>query len=151
MNSKFSKILTIVVALLALIGIALFINVYIVTGDDPETVSSAVGPLIVFSTYLFYAVVAVTVVLSILGLVKNPDNLKKTLLGLAIMGVLLVISYLLGDSSAVFDAKGAVLPGGEEGAFSTKWSSTGIWYSIILGALGFMFFLVDLVKGLIKS
>jgi len=151
MNSKFSKILTIVVAALALIGIALFINVYGVIGDEPEVVSTAVSPLIMYSAYLFYIVVVITVVLSILGIVKNPDNLKKTLLGLAIMGVLLLISYLLSDSSAVFNAKGSVLPGGEEGAFSNQWSSTGIWYSIILGALGFMFFMIDLVKGLIKS
>ena len=75
MNSKFSKILTIVVAVLSLIGIALFINVT-ATDDVPEAISGAVGPLIVFSTYLFYAAVGVTLVLSIIGLVKNPENLK---------------------------------------------------------------------------
>jgi len=150
MNSKFSKILTIIIALISVIGIALFINVSM-QDEGSEGLSSAVNLLIPYSTFLFYAVVAITVVLSILGLIKNPDNLKKTLLGLGVMGVLLAVSYLLGDSSAVYDAKGAVLSGGEEGASSTQWSSTGIWYSIILGALGFAFFIIDLVKGLIKS
>ena len=150
MNSKFSKILTIIIALISVIGIALFINVSM-QEEGSEALSSAVSLLIPYSTFLFYAVVAITVVLSIWGLVKNPDNLKKTLLGLAVMGVLLAVSYLLGDGQAVYDAKGLVLEGGEEGAFSNQWSSTGIWYSIILGALGFAFFIIDLVKGLIKS
>jgi len=60
MNSKFSKILTITVAVLSLIGIALFINVS-VTDDIPEKISSAVGPLISFSIILFYAAVLITV------------------------------------------------------------------------------------------
>ena len=150
MNSKFSKILTIVVAVLSLIGIALFINVT-ATDDVPEAISGAVGPLIVFSTYLFYAAVGVTLVLSIIGLVKNPENLKKTLLGLAVMAVLLVVSYILGDSQPVLDAQGNVLPGGELGASSNQWVGSLIWYSSILVLIGGIFFVIDLAKGLVKS
>ena len=47
MNSKFSKILTIIVAVISVIGIALFINVSFTDGT-PEAISSAVGPLIGF-------------------------------------------------------------------------------------------------------
>ena len=54
MNSKISKILTIIVAVISVIGIALFINVSI-TDDVPESISGAVSPLIGFSLYLFYA------------------------------------------------------------------------------------------------
>ena len=150
MNSKFSKILTIIVAVLSLIGIALFINVS-VTDDVPELISSAVGPLIVFSTYLFYAAVGVTIILSVIGLVKNPENLKKTLLGLAVMAVLLIVSYILGDSEPVLDAQGKVLEGGELGAASNQWVGSLIWYSTILVLIGGIFFVIDLVKGLVKS
>ena len=150
MNSKFSKILTIIVAVLSLIGIALFINVS-VTDDIPEKISSAVGPLISFSTSLFYAAVFITIVLSIWGLVKNPENLKKTLIGLGVMLVLLVVSYLLGDSEPVLDAQGKVLEGGELGAASNQWVGTLIWYSTILVLIGGIFFVYDLAKGLIKS
>jgi hypothetical protein len=150
MNSKFSKILTIIVAVLSLIGIALFINVT-ATDDVPASISSAVGPLIAYSTYLFYAAVIITVALSIRGLVKNPENLKKTLLGLSVMIVLLVISYLLGDSEPVLDAQGKVLEGGELGAASNKWVGSLIWYSLILVVIGGGFFVVDLAKGLVKS
>ena len=53
MNSKISKILTIIVAVISVLGIALFINVSFTDGS-PESVSSAVRPLIAFSLYLFY-------------------------------------------------------------------------------------------------
>ena len=150
MNSKFSKILTIIVAVISVIGIALFITVSI-TDDVPESISGAVGPLIGFSLYLFYAAVLITVVLSIRGLVKNPENLKKTLIGLAAMGVLLVIAYILGDSEAVLDAQGNVLKGGELGSSSNQWVGSLIWYSSILVLIGGIFFVYDLAKGLVKN
>ena len=150
MNSKFSKILTIIVAVISVIGIALFINVSI-TDDVPESISGAVGPLIGFSLYLFYAAVIITVALSIRGLVKNPENLKKTLIGLAAMGVLLVIAYILGDSEAVLDAQGNVLKGGEPGSSSNQWVGSLIWYSSILVLIGGIFFVYDLAKGLVKN
>lgn len=151
MNSKFSKILTIIVAALSLIGIALFISVSTIDEADVEALNAGIDPLIAFSTYLFYAAVLVTIVLSILGLIKNPENLKKTLLGLAVMGVLLVISYILGDSNPVLDAQGAVLEGGEQGAASNQWVGSLIWYSSILVLVGGVFFVYDLIKGLVKS
>ena len=150
MNSKLSKILTIIVAVISVIGIALFINVSI-TDDVPESISGAVGPLIGFSLYLFYAAVIITVALSIRGLVKNPENLKKTLIGLAAMGVLLVIAYILGDSEAVLDAQGNVLKGGEPGSSSNQWVGSLIWYSSILVLIGGAFFVIDLAKGLVKN
>lgn len=150
MNSKLSKILTIIVAVISVIGIALFINVSLTDGT-PESVSSAVGPLIAFSLYLFYAAVIVTIGLSIRALVKNPENLKKTLLGLGVMLVLLIVSYLIGDSEPVLDSQGKVLEGGELGAASNQWVGTLIWYSTILVLIGGIFFVYDLAKGLIKS
>ena len=150
MNSKFSKILTIIVAVISVTGIALFINVSI-TDDVPQSISGAVGPLIGFSLYLFYAAVLITLVLSIRGLVKNPENLKKTLIGLAAMGVLLVIAYILGDSEAVLDAQGNVLKGGELGSSSNQWVGSLIWYSSILVLIGGAFFVIDLAKGLVKN
>ena len=150
MNSKISKILTIIVAVISVIGIALFINVSI-TDDVPESISGAVGPLIGFSLYLFYAAVIITVALSIRGLVKNPENLKKTLIGLAAMAVLLIIAYILGDSEAVLDAQGNVLKGGELRSSSNQWVGSLIWYSSILVLIGGAFFVIDLAKGLVKN
>ena len=78
-------------------------------------------------------------------------NLKKTLLGLGVMVVLLIVSYLLGDSEPVLNAQGKVLEGGELGAASNQWVGSLIWYSTILVLIGGIYFVVDLAKGLIKS
>jgi len=150
MNSKISKILTLGVALVSVIGILLFVNVS-TKGEDTQALAGAVGPLIEYSVWLLYITVGVTIVLSLLNLIKNPENLKKTLLGLAVMGVLLIISYFLGDNAAVLDAQGAVLKGGEQGTSLNKWVGSLIWYATILVVIGGAFFIIDLIKGLVKS
>ena len=68
-----------------------------------------------------------------------------------VMLVLLIVSYIIGDSEPVLNAQGKVLQGGELGAASNQWVGSLIWYSTILVIIGGAFFVVDLVKGLVKS
>ncbi|MGB0891048.1 MAG: hypothetical protein ACPGUU_01760 [Flavobacteriaceae bacterium] len=149
MKGNLSKILTIVIAAVGVIGAVLFIRV-MSAGEDQEALSNSVGSIVMFSQILLYVAIGVTIVLSLWSMLKNPAALKKALLGIGVLAVLLVISYFLGDSNAVTDAQDNVLLYGEAGASSNKWTSTGIWYSLILGAIGTVFFVSDLVKGLIK-
>ncbi|WP_347173451.1 hypothetical protein [Polaribacter uvawellassae] len=150
-----SKILSLFVALIAAIGAFLFIRVFMADGEailnDPEVQGSVIDPIITFSTILLYLAVGTAVVMSALALVKNPESLKKTLLGLVALGVVLLIAYFTGDSLAVTDPQGKVLPGGEAGSSINHWVSTGIWYSMFLGIIAGAFFVYDLIKGLIKS
>ena len=153
---KSNKILNILIAVVAIIGGILFIRIFMEDTEaietDVEVANSVVSPLIYYSTWLFLAGVIITVVLSLVSLVRNPENLKKTLGGLAVLAVLLVIAYFLSDSNAVYDANGiGVLPGGEEGSSTNHWVGTGIWYSVILGVIAGGFFIWDLLKGLVKS
>jgi hypothetical protein len=152
---KSNKLLNIAIAVISVIGIILFIRV---AAEDKEALgasvdlqNSLVSPLVYFSTYLLYASVIIAIVLSMISLVRNPDNLKKTLMGLAVLGVIFLISYFTADSAAVLDTQGAVLEGGEEGSTTNQLVGTGIWYSVFLGAIASVFFVWDLVKGLVKS
>lgn len=152
---KSNKLLNIAIAVISVIGIILFIRV---AAEDKEALgasvdlqNSLVSPLVYFSTYLLYASVIIAIVLSMISLVRNPDNLKKTLMGLAVLGVIFLISYFTADSAAVLDTQGAVLEGGEEGSTTNQFVGTGIWYSVFLGAIASVFFVWDLVKGLVKS
>lgn len=154
-DNKLSKIITYIVTAIAVIGIILLVRVLMAGEDavenDVDIQNSVVSPLISFSQYLLYGVILVTLVLSLLGLFKNPENLKKTLLGLAILAVLFVVSYFLANSNVVIDNAGGTLLGGEEGSTTNKMAGTGIWFSLILGGIGLGFFILDLGKGLIKS
>lgn len=153
---KSNKILNIAITAIALIGGILFIRIF---SEDAEVIetnvdvqNSLVSPLISFSFWLFIAAVVISVVLSIFSVIRNPENLKKTLGALGVLAVLLLISYFLSDSNAVYDANGlSVLKGGEEGSSTNKWVGTGIWYSVILGGIASLFFVWDLIKGLVKS
>ncbi|TYQ00113.1 hypothetical protein C7447_101722 [Tenacibaculum adriaticum] len=153
-GNKLAKFLPLIVALVSVIGAVLFVRVFMAGEDsiktDPAVQASVVNPLITFSMWLLYAAIAITLVLAILSLIKNPAALKKTLLGLAVLGVLLLVSYFLSSDAAVYDVQGVLLKDGQAGATS-KWVGTGIIYSLILGGIGLFFFVIDLVKGLIKS
>ncbi len=154
-DDKLSKYLSILIAVLAVIGGVFFIRLFM-AGEAVETdvavQNSVVSPLISFSQYLLYAAIAVALIASLLGMVKNPENLKKTILSLVFLGVLLTISYFTADSNAVTDAQGEILKdGGQEGSPINQWVGTGIWFSVILGGIASIGFVVDLLKGLVKS
>ena len=155
MKDNLSKILNIFIAIVSAIGAFLFIRIFMEDADliktDPEVQQSVISPIITFSTWLLYIAIGVTVVLSFIGMVKNPENLKKTGLGVLALAVILVLAYFTGDSLEVTDPQGKVLAGGEAGSSINHWVSTGIWYSMFLGLIAGAFFVLDLAKGLIKS
>lgn len=151
MKYNLSKILSIFIAVIAVIGAVLFINIFMTDADNAEALNGSVGRIVTFSTILLCVAIGATVILSLIGLFRNPENLKKTLLGLAVLGVVLVLAYFFADSNAVLDTQGEVLKGGEAGTSLNQWVGTGIWYSIALGLVASAFFVYDLVKGLIKS
>ncbi len=153
---KSNKILSILIAVIALIGGFLFIRIFMEDSQDivdnvDNLQNTVVSPLISFSYWLFIIAVIVTIALSLWSLVRNPENLKKTLGGLAVLGVLLLIAYFLSDSATVYNAAGGIEPGGEEGSSINRWVGAGIWYSLILGGIAGAFFVLDLLKGLVKS
>ena len=154
-DNKISKIITYVITALSLIGIILLVRVLMAGEEtvksDVDVANKVVSPLVYFSQYLLYFSVGITLFLSLSGLFKNSESLKKTLLGLGILGLLFFGAYALSDSNVVIDNADLILPGGEEGSSTNRIVGTGIWFSMILGIIGLGFFVADLVKGLIKS
>ncbi len=83
-DNKFSKIITYIVTAIAVVGIILLVRVLMAGEDavenDVAVQNSVVSPLVSFSQYLLYGVVIVTLVLSMWGLFKNPENSKEDLI-----------------------------------------------------------------------
>lgn len=153
MNKKLSKILTLVAGLIGIIGFYFFIRILMV-GDDTIVADEAVqaeiiSPFVSFSKFVLIATAVIAVLFSIVNLIKHPQTLKRSLIGVGILAVLLFIAYSVSSDAAVTDTVGRILPDGEAGSVS-KWVSTGINFSGILGVIGLAFFLVDFVKGLAK-
>ena len=139
MNSNISKILSLVSGLIGLIAIYFLVRI-IMVGDDAvkeslEVQNSLVSPFVSFARIILIITAIIAVVFSLWNLVRQPKLLKKSLISLAGMAVLLIIAYGLASDAAVTNASGMVLKNGEAGSVS-KWVSTGIIYSMILGGIG---------------
>jgi glucan phosphoethanolaminetransferase (alkaline phosphatase superfamily) len=154
MNDKKSKILTYVTGILGLIGLYFFVRIMMV-GDtvlmeDADAQNSVLSPFITYSIFLLIVTAATLVIFSILNLTKDRELFKRTLMGIAAMGILLVIAYVFASDAASTDTTGKIMVDGEAGSVS-KWVSTLINYSFILGAIGLGLFLFDFVKSLVKN
>ena len=153
MNNKLSKILTLVVGLIGLIGFYFFVRILYFGDDavknDVAIQGQTVSPFVNFSIAILVITMVITVVFSLMNLLKDTQVLKRTLMGLGLFGVLLIVSYIFASDAAVY-SMGKVLEDGEAGSVS-KWVSTGINFSAILGVIGLGAFVIDFVKSLVKN
>ncbi len=154
MNSKIAKILSLVTGLIGLIAIYFLVRI-IMEGDDAvkeslDLQNSLVSPFVSFAKVILMITAIIAVVFSVWNLVRQPKLLKKTLISLAALAVLLMFAYAMASDAAVTNASGNIIKDGEAGSTS-KWVSTGIWYSMILGGIGLGFFLWDFVKSLFTT
>jgi glucan phosphoethanolaminetransferase (alkaline phosphatase superfamily) len=154
MNDKISKILSVVTGLIGLIGVYFLVRI-IMEGDEVvkqnvDVQNSLVSPYITFAIWILAITAILAIVFSIWNLIKHPQLLKQTLISLVALGALLALSYALADDSAVTNVSGNVLKDGEAGPIS-KWVSTGIWYTMILGGIALLGILADFVKSLVSK
>ncbi|MFV0248456.1 MAG: hypothetical protein ACK5H1_05815 [Tenacibaculum sp.] len=143
------KILKIVVAVLSAIGLAFFLRVSRIDQEDTIAISNTVSALVNYSIILFVIAVLAALIASLLGVLKNSEALKKTLLGIVTLAVVLLISYMLASDTQVIDANNEIIA--EAGSQVSKYTSTAILVSLFLLLVGALFFVFDLVKSLIKS
>ncbi|MCH3881670.1 MULTISPECIES: hypothetical protein [Tenacibaculum] len=144
-----NKIITIIVAVLSIIGIALFVLTLGVEEGNAEALSGSVSTLVTYSIILLIIAAAVAVLGSVFSLLKNPAALKKAGLGLVALLVVFGVAYMLANSDQVIDAKDEIIAAA--GSQVSKLTSTGILFSGVLMLVAGAFFIIDLVKGLIKS
>ena len=163
MDSKKSKILTIITAIIGLIGVFFLLRIIMVGDEAVETSadvqSGIVDPFITFSYVLLIITTIITLLLSVVNLIKHPQALKKTLMGVGVLIILLVVSYFMasgdpvtnsgGDIIEIKDSMGKILTG-DEAASISKWVSALITFSAILGTIGLGTIGAGFVKSLIK-
>lgn len=154
MSKRVSKILTLVVGVLGLIGFYFFVRI-LMTGDEAikegtaELQNSLLSPYITFAIVLLVVTAALAVLASLFTILTRPAVLKKTLISVAVLAVLLFVSYSLASDAAVTNSLGEVLKDGDAGSVP-KWVGTGMYYSFILGTIALVGFLADFVRSLVK-
>jgi len=146
---KNTKILNIGVAVIMLLGLFLWIRTGM-NGDDlkgnADLQVSVLDPFYYLTLLLLIISTGVTAVFSVINLVKHPTLLKRSLIGLGAMAVILLVAYLMSTGNVVLSLKGDELASADV----SKWVSTGIWYSVLLGGVGLLFFVYDFAKSFIK-
>jgi len=146
---KNAKILNILVAVVMILGLFLWVRTGM-NGEDlkgnADLQASVLNPFSYLTFLLLIVSAGSAIGFSIINLVKHPTLLKRSLMGLGAMAVILLIAYLMSSGGVVNNMKGEELASDSV----SKWVSTGIWYSILLGGLGLLFFVVDFAKSFVK-
>ena len=158
MNSKLYNIVKIVVAAIALIGIALFIRVAMIGGNVEEdlevaaAVSNATHPLITFSMVLVILTIVITVLFSIRGLFTTPGALKQALISLVVLGGLFALAYVLANDAEVTNTYGQALKdgAGAKGVIPKRVGAM-INYTYILGVIALLTIVWGGVKGMFSK
>ncbi|MBL4724126.1 MAG: hypothetical protein JKY73_01745 [Lutibacter sp.] len=154
MNNKLSKLLTIGVGLIGVVGFYFFIQILYYGSDaienDAAVQAKTVAPFVTFAVAILVITGLIAIIASLVNMVRNPEVLKKTLIGVGLFGLLLLGAYIMADDGVIYDGVGKMLKDGEAGPTS-KWVSTGINLSATLGVLGLIGFGADFVKSFLKN
>lgn len=118
---KLVKIAAIIISILSVIFLGL-----LMANSDAED-NSWVAPLIYISYFILAACIAVVLIFVLKNLFSNKENLKRTLISVGLFLGVVLISYILADSSEV-TANGEVFS-----SSTSKWVSTGLNMFYILG------------------
>ena len=125
---KLTKIAAIVISVLSI----LFLAGLMASSDDAD--NSWISPLIYLSYFVLAACIAIVLIYVFKNLLSNKENLKKTLISIGLFLGLLLISFILADSSEV-KANGEIVSGS-----TSKLVSTGLnmFYFLGLVSIGTM-------------
>jgi hypothetical protein len=143
--NNITKYIKFISLFIALVGAYFFIKILTIDGDDVTALSGPVAMFINFTKIVLYITIAIVLIFTIKNLLKNPKAMKKALLALGVLAIVFAISYMIADGGKVVTSAGTL-----EAGSTSKLVSTGMWFSIILGAVAFIGFIFDTVKTLVK-
>lgn len=125
------KALTVAIAVISVIGLALWIMI-IKGGDD----SSAIGMMLWLGKILVFGAGAIAVVLSLKNIASNPAKIKAAGISLVALLVIIGISFAMSSGQEVLSDTGEQMVS-ESGS---KYVGTGlrVFYLLVIIALGAM-------------
>lgn len=125
------KYLSILKYVLLIFGVAL--TAYAVASfneADPTQTDGGVGALLVLSAVMIALTAALTVILPLFGLLQNPKSAGKSLIGVALVALVLVVSYAMADDTPITLASGNIL----ENSGELKFADMALWSTYIMFA-----------------
>lgn len=77
--------------------------------DAPRTVTAGLDFMFVFSFVMICITILTAIVMPLVGIAQNPKSAARSMLGLAILLVVFLVSYLLASTDPITLPSGAVL------------------------------------------
>jgi hypothetical protein len=158
---KISKIISIIVVVVGLIGGVMWLMMNSTIGDmmTDAGVNEArelpladtipvVSPIYNLGWIIFAIIAVVTIVALIMNLAKNPKSLKKIGINFAVFAVIVAISYAIADSTPMLLNKDT---GEMTSNAGSKWAGAGLYAFYILGAVAVAMMLSGAMKKLINK
>lgn len=106
--------------------------------------STAAG-IVPFVFYLVIAVAVLALVMTLMNMIKTPKALIGSLIGIGVLAVIFLVAWLMSSSDM---PESLVKLGATSGMY--KFIGGAIGTAFILMAIGLLFLLFDLVRGLFK-
>lgn len=135
------------ITLIVLIVIAAVVTIMsVIAPDIKDDPSGNMHNPILYASYTYSILAAVAVAAAVVfTLVKNPGNIVRMAIGLALFGAIIGICYGLGDGSDFASFK-------QEGLTESvsRWSGASLYAVYILGALGILSIAFSSVYKLVK-
>jgi hypothetical protein len=134
-----------IVPILSAIGVILTL-ITILDFDDEICISCWPVDYVLYFTYLLFGLGLIVALFgAVVGILSKPSSLKGSLIGIAAILAVFIISYVMAD--------GEIIKGYPETTtdISSKWSGTGLYmfYILFVGAVGSI--VVTSIMGLIKK
>lgn len=129
------------IVLLVACAIAFIAGVATYDSENAKVVTSGLNFMFNFSAALILLTALAAIVMPIVGIIQNPKNSLKSLIGLAVIVVVFLISYLMSSDEPIKVASGQFLDNSADLKFSdtalyaTYIAFSGVLVSIVVGEI----------------
>lgn len=139
------KFLKIIAIILSLIGVVFFVSILVKGSDAVTATGDGVSGFLSISYVTLIITIAVTLLFSVISVLKNPEILKKTLISLGLFLAVILISYVLSSGEAIEKDGVQIIS-----ASGDRWVGAGLIAFYILGATALLLMLQSGIRKLLN-
>lgn len=83
----------------------------------------SVDTMLYWAYAMIFLTIGLSVALPLIGIAQNPKSAKKSLMGIALLAVVVGLSYIMADATPITFASGNII----DDVFELKLADTGLW------------------------
>lgn len=139
-----NRILTIVIAIIAVVAAIMYISIFRADIDGGET--GSIDGMLQFGKILVVVTALIALFFALKNIATDPQKLKKSLISLVIFGILAAVAYAMADSAIPDNLDEEIVINGGK----SKMVGAGIYMFYFLSAIAILAMVVFGIKKTIK-